>query len=330
MLRSQRGVRLLCGFSNILRKWERKRILRMGLHFHNFPTYHDFRKYKGLRMKFVSFLSEGQASWGAVVGDGVVDLGARYGGQYADLKSFIAAGMPSATFADLGRAEIDLDQIELAPVIPNPDKIVLAAINYWEDGSDRDKAPAYPVLFLRLPSSQIGHGAPLIQPRSSDRLDFEGELAVIIGKGGRHIEAARAMEHVAGYACYNDASVRDWQKHSHQFTAGKNFVGTGAFGPWMVQADDVRIDAGGLALVTRVNGVEKQRTTTSRMIFDIAYLISYISTFAPLEPGDVIVTGTCTGFGITRDPKEFLSPGDVVEVEIEGIGLLSNKVVAEA
>jgi 2-keto-4-pentenoate hydratase/2-oxohepta-3-ene-1,7-dioic acid hydratase in catechol pathway len=137
------------------------------------------------------------------------------------------------------------------------------------------------------------------------------------------------MDHVAGYACYNDASIRDWQKHSHQFTPGKNFVGTGAFGPWMVQTDDVRIDTDGLKLVTRVNGIEKQRTNTSRMIFDIPYLISYISTFSPLEPGDVIVTGTCTGFGITRDPKEFLSPGDVVEVEIEGIGVLSNRVHAE-
>mgnify|MGYP001201305981 FL=1 len=280
-------------------------------------------------MKLLSFMCEDQASWGAVVDGGVVDLGARHADQYPDLKSFIAAGMPGAVLADLGASEINLDNLELAPVIPNPDKIVLAAINYWEDDSDPDNVPSYPVLFLRLPSSQIGHGAPLIQPRSSDKLDFEGELAVIIGKRGRHIDAAQAMDHVAGYACYNDASIRDWQKHSHQFTPGKNFVGTGAFGPWMVQTDDVRIDTDGLKLVTRVNGIEKQRTNTSRMIFDIPYLISYISTFSPLEPGDVIVTGTCTGFGITRDPKEFLSPGDVVEVEIEGIGVLSNRVHAE-
>jgi len=280
-------------------------------------------------MKLLSFMCEDQASWGAIVDGGVVDLGARHADQYPDLKSFIVAGMPGAVLADLGASEISLDHLELAPVIPNPDKIVLAAINYWEDDFDRDNAPSYPVLFLRLPSSQIGHGAPLIQPRSSDKLDFEGELAVIIGTGGRHIDAAQAMDHVAGYACYNDASIRDWQKHSHQFTPGKNFVGTGAFGPWMVQTDDVRIDTDGLKLVTRVNGIEKQRTNTSRMIFDIPYLISYISTFSPLEPGDVIVTGTCTGFGITRDPKEFLSPGDVVEVEIEGIGVLSNRVHAE-
>ncbi|GAA6179443.1 fumarylacetoacetate hydrolase family protein [Shimia sp. NS0008-38b] len=281
-------------------------------------------------MKLLSFLREGQPSWGGVVGQGLVDIGARHADQFPDLKSFIAAGMPADVLADLGPAEISLVEVEQAPVIPNPGKIVLAAINYWEDDSDPDKAPAFPVLFLRLPSSQIGHGAPLIEPRSSEKLDFEGELAVIIGTGGRHISADQAMDHVAGYACYNDASVRDWQKHSHQFTPGKNFVGTGAFGPWMVQADDVPIRTEGVALITRVNGVEKQRTTTDRMIFDIPYLISYISTFAPLEPGDVIVTGTCTGFGITRDPKEFLRPGDVVEVEIEGIGVLSNTVEAEA
>jgi 2-keto-4-pentenoate hydratase/2-oxohepta-3-ene-1,7-dioic acid hydratase in catechol pathway len=280
-------------------------------------------------MKLLSFLREGQASWGVVVDKGLVDIGAQYFDQFPDLKSFITAGMPNDVLVDAGPATFGFDQVELAPVIPNPEKIVLAAINYWEDDSDPEKAPVYPVLFMRLPSSQIGHGAPLIQPRSSQQLDFEGELAAIIGTGGRHIPAAQAMDHVAGYACYNDASVRDWQKHSHQFTPGKNFVGTGAFGPWMVQASDLLGFDGGLSLVTRVNGVEKQRTTTSRMIFDIPYLISYISTFAPLEPGDVIVTGTCTGFGSTRDPKEFLTPGDVVEVEIEGIGLLSNTVKAE-
>lgn len=279
-------------------------------------------------MKLLSFFLDGQASWGAYVDDSLVNLGARHAGQYPDLKSFIAAGMPEDVLVDLGEAELRLSDVELAPVIPNPDKILLAAINYWEDGDDPQKAPSYPVLFLRLPSSQIGHGAPLIQPRSSQKLDFEGELAVVIGRSGRHISTDQAMDHVAGYSIYNDASVRDWQKHSHQFTPGKNFVGTGAFGPWMVQVDDLPVNAS-LSLVTRVNGDEKQRTTTDRMIFDIPSLISYISTFAPLEPGDVIVTGTCTGFGITRDPKEFLSPGDIVEVEIEGIGVLSNVVTAE-
>ena len=280
-------------------------------------------------MKLLSFSHAGRASWGCMVTQGLVDLGARHPDRFPDLKSFIAAGMPRDVLADLGGPEFRLCDVMLSPVIPNPDKIVLAAINYREAGQNPDKTPAYPVLFLRLASSQIGHGAPLIEPRSSRKLDFEGELAVIIGTGGRHIAADRAMGHVAGYSIYNDASVRDWQKHSHQFTPGKNFAGTGAFGPWMVKAGDLPDPKEGLALVTRVNGVEKQRTVTSRMIFDIPYLISYISTFAPLEPGDVIVSGTCTGFGSTRRPQEFLVPGDVVEVEIEGIGVLSNPVQAE-
>ncbi len=281
-------------------------------------------------MKLLSFQREGRPSWGAVLDRGLVDLGARSAGMFPDLRSFIAAGMPQDLLDGASGPEFGLADVVLAPVIPNPDKIVMAAVNYHDETTDPEKMPPYPVLFLRLPSSQIGHGAPLIQPRSSQKLDFEGELAVIIGTGGRHISAERAMAHVAGYSIYNDGSVRDWQKHSHQFTPGKNFTGTGAFGPWMVGVGDLPIPHSGVSLVTRVNGVEKQRTDTARMIFGIPYLISYISTFAPLVPGDVIVTGTCTGFGTTRQPPEFLTPGDVVEVEIEGIGVLSNGVEAEA
>lgn len=280
-------------------------------------------------MKLLSFVRDGRPSWGAVVDGKIADLGACANGRYPDLKSFIAADLPPTVLAGGVPFELGFDEVTLAPVIPNPDKIVMAAVNYWDEATDWDKVPAYPVLFLRLPSSQIAHGGPLIQPRSSQKLDFEGELAVIIGRGGRHISADQAMAHVAGYSIYNDGSVRDWQKHSHQFTPGKNFTGTGAFGPWMVGAGDLPIPEGGVTLVTRVNGVEKQRTDTSRMIFDIPYLISYVSAFAPLEPGDVIVTGTCTGFGTTRQPPEFLRPGDVVEVEIDGIGILSNAVEAE-
>lgn len=280
-------------------------------------------------MKLLSFVRNRRASWGAIAGGGIIDLGLRSEGRFPDLRSFIAAGLPRDLLEDAVAPEFGFDEVTLSPVIPNPDKIVMAAVNYLEDTTEPDTLPAYPVLFLRLPSSQIAHGAALIQPRSSNKLDFEGELAVIIGEGGRHISRERAMSHVAGYAIYNDGSVRDWQKHSHQFTPGKNFTGTGAFGPWMVESADLPIPGAALSLVTRVNGVEKQRTDTSRMIFDIPYLISYISTFAPLVPGDVIVTGTCTGFGSTRKPPEFLVPGDVVEVEIEGIGVLSNTVEAE-
>ncbi|MCO6410850.1 fumarylacetoacetate hydrolase family protein [Hoeflea alexandrii] len=274
-------------------------------------------------MKFLSFRKSGAPSWGLLRDDGIVDLG----GEAADLRAFIAAGCPDADTLAGRPVDHVLADVVLDPVIPNPSKIVMAAINYFEPGSDPLKAPEYPVLFLRLPASQIGHGASLMRPRSSAKLDFEGELAVIIGQGGRHISRDRAFDHVAGYSIYNDGSVRDWQKHSHQFTPGKNFVGTGAFGPWMVTADDM--PQWPLSLVTRVNGIEKQRTDTSRMIFDIPYLINYISTFTPLEPGDVIVTGTCSGFGSIRKPPEFLNSGDVVEIEIEGIGTLSNPVADE-
>lgn len=274
-------------------------------------------------MKYVSFRRAGVASWGLLKDGGIVDLG----GEAADLRAFIAAGCPDAEAMAARPVSLALADVVLDPVIPNPAKIVMAAINYYETDTDPSKVPEYPVLFLRLPASQIGHGAPLLQPRSSQKLDFEGELAVIVGQGGRHIPQDQALAHVAGYSIYNDGSVRDWQKHSHQFTPGKNFVGTGAFGPWMVTADE--LPQRPLSLVTRVNGVEKQRTDTSKMIFDIPYLINYISTFTPLEPGDVIVTGTCTGFGSTRRPQEFLNPGDVVDIEIEAIGTLSNTVARE-
>ena len=274
-------------------------------------------------MKYLSFRRAGVASWGLLKDGGIVDLG----GEAADLRAFIAAGCPGAEALAARPVSLALSDVVLDPVIPNPSKIVMAAINYYEVDTEPAKVPEYPVLFLRLPASQIGHGAALLQPRSSQKLDFEGELAVIIGQGGRHIPQDQALSHVAGYSIYNDGSVRDWQKHSHQFTPGKNFVGTGAFGPWMVTADE--IPPRPLSLVTRVNGVEKQRTDTSKMIFDIPYLINYISTFTPLEPGDVIVTGTCTGFGSTRRPQEFLNPGDVVDIEIEAIGTLSNTVARE-
>jgi len=274
-------------------------------------------------MKFLSFRKAGVPSWGLLKDDGIVDLGA----EATDLRAFITAGCPDAQALARRPVSHALADVSLDPVIPNPSKIVMAAINYFEPDMDPAKVPEYPVLFLRLPASQIGHGAPLVKPKSSQKLDFEGEMAVIIGQGGRHIPREQALAHVAGYSIYNDGSVRDWQKHSHQFTPGKNFVETGAFGPWMITADEMPERP--LSLVTRVNGAEKQRTDTGRMIFDIPYLINYISTFTPLKPGDVIVTGTCTGFGSTRRPQEFLNAGDTVEIEIEAIGTLSNTVAEE-
>ncbi|RPE62941.1 2-keto-4-pentenoate hydratase/2-oxohepta-3-ene-1,7-dioic acid hydratase in catechol pathway [Pacificibacter maritimus] len=277
-------------------------------------------------MKFVSFTIDGVAMWGTVKGDVITALG-QAGSAVPSLRSYLDCD-PRPKLSELACGTFALGEVSLCPVIPKSDMIALAAVNYREGDVNPESAPQFPVLFLRLSSSQIGHEAPLIQPRESQKLDFEGELAVIIGKAGRYISRENAYDHVAGYAVYNDASVRDWQKHSHQFTAGKNFTGTGAFGPFMVTPDAVPALESGLALTTKVNGEIKQSTDTSKMIFDVPYLINYISTFAPLAPGDVIVTGTCTGFGITRNPPEFLRIGDVVEVEIDGIGRLRNTVQA--
>ena len=278
-------------------------------------------------MRYISFSHKGRASFGTIVKGGLVDLGAQTG--LPDLASFIAA-----RFDELGsdqRSEPDLDPAEIRylPVIPAPSKVICIAINYFEPDQPDRAVPAYPVLFTRFATSQTGHGQPVIKPSVSAEFDYEGELAVIIGKPGHRIREESALDHVAGYSCFNDGSVRDWQKHSSQFTPGKNFARSAGFGPWMVSRA-VLPTPSNLDLVTRVNGETRQRTNTDRMIFSIPWLIAYISRFAPLQPGDVIVTGTPTGFGSSRKPPLFLQAGDVVEVEISGIGTLRNTVADEA
>jgi 2-keto-4-pentenoate hydratase/2-oxohepta-3-ene-1,7-dioic acid hydratase in catechol pathway len=222
-----------------------------------------------------------------------------------------------------------LEEIDFLPVIPNPDKILCIGINYVDHQREtgRDK-PDRPVVFTRFANTQVGNGQALIRPRVSEQLDFEGELAVIVGRAGRHIPRSDALSHVAGFACYNDGSVRDWQRHGSQFTPGKNFVGTGGFGPWLVTPDEAAgiFEAG---ISTRLNGQEVQRARISDLVFGIPELIEYISTFTELAPGDVISTGTPGGVGAARKPPLWMKPGDVVEVEIEGIGVLRNPVVAE-
>jgi 2-keto-4-pentenoate hydratase/2-oxohepta-3-ene-1,7-dioic acid hydratase in catechol pathway len=214
-------------------------------------------------------------------------------------------------------------------VIPNPDKILCVGINYVDHQREtgRDKTE-YPVLFTRFANTQVGHRQPLIRPRASEKFDFEGELAVVIGRSGRHIPESDALSYIAGYACYNDGSVRDWQRHTTQFTPGKNFVGTGAFGPWLVTADEAT-GVADAAISTRLDGEEVQRARTSELVFGIRELIHYISTFTELAPGDVISTGTPGGVGAARKPPLWMKPGDMVEVEIEGIGVLRNTVAAE-
>ncbi|MDX1485011.1 MAG: fumarylacetoacetate hydrolase family protein [Alphaproteobacteria bacterium] len=282
-------------------------------------------------MKLVSFSAGGEDAYGAVVGDGIVNLSARIGAQFPDLKALLAGdGLAAAAEAAEG-AEPDhgLDEVDYRPVIGNPDKIICVGLNYRAHREETGRAPTdNPALFIRFADTQMGHNQPMIKPAASDCLDYEGELAVIIGKPGRHVKAADWASIVAGYAIYNDGSVRDFQNHTTQWTSGKNFPSTGGFGPWMVTADELG-DPTQLQLTTRLNGEVMQDTTTDLMIFDIPTQIEYITTFTELRPGDVISTGTPGGVGFRREPPVFMFPGDTVEVEISKIGTLVHPIVAE-
>jgi 2-keto-4-pentenoate hydratase/2-oxohepta-3-ene-1,7-dioic acid hydratase in catechol pathway len=282
-------------------------------------------------LKFTSFLHQGQASYGAVIDEHIVDLRPALGHEAPDLQAAIAQGLLGRA-AELARASterIPLDAVEFLPVVTRPAKIICVGLNYADHVAETGRQVTQaPTLFLRVANSQLGHGQAIPVPPESSAMDFEGEIAVIIGKPGRRIAAADAWAHVAGYACYNDASVRDWQTATSQWTAGKNFAGTGAFGPWMVTADEIR-PGQTMTLVTRLNGVEVQRSTTDLLIHSIPSLIAHISTFAALEAGDVIVTGTPGGVGFKRQPPLWMKPGDVVEVDVDAIGVLRNPVEAE-
>lgn len=284
-------------------------------------------------MKLVTFEVGGTPGYGVVEGADIVDVSAIMMDRFPDLKSLLASGDPVAALSGVdlrAAARHSLDSVTLKPVIPNPDKIICVGLNYemhrQETGRDESQ---YPVLFTRFANSQMGHGEPLVRPRQSTKFDYEGELAIVIGKTGRHVPEAEAMSYVAGYSCYNDGSVRDWQRHTHQFTPGKNFPSTGGFGPWMVTADEIA-DPTTLELTTRLNGEVMQSATIDMMIFSIPRQIAYCSEFTELVPGDVIVTGTPGGVGARRDPPVFMKPGDVAEIEISGIGILRNPVVDES
>lgn len=282
-------------------------------------------------MKFLSCSIAGKATYGLLTANGVVDAGARFGERFPDLKAVIAAGALDEVGAACANEEADaaVDDIDFLPVIPNPAKIFCVGLNYESHRKEtgRDKT-AKPTIFTRFADTQVGHGQPIIKPAASEELDYEAELAVVIGKGGRHIAEADAMDHVAGYSCYNDASVRDWQRHTTQFTPGKNFPATGGLGPHLVTPDEVG-DVHDLAIQLRLNGETLQDARTDLLIFPIPVLIEYLSAFTTLGPGDVIATGTPGGVGFKRDPQVFMQPGDTVEVEIENVGLLRNPVVAE-
>jgi 2-keto-4-pentenoate hydratase/2-oxohepta-3-ene-1,7-dioic acid hydratase in catechol pathway len=282
-------------------------------------------------MKFASFKINGATSWGLIDGNEAVDLGAVLRDRFADLKSAIAAdALKEAAGAAAKAARHPLAEITWLPVVPNPDKILCIGLNYENHRKETGREEVEnPTVFGRFANSQTGHLANMIRPRVSSHLDYEGELALIVGKPGRYISRKDAWGHIAGYACYNEGSVRDYQRHTSQFTPGKNFPNTGAFGPWMVTPDEAG-DLGPLRLQTRLNGEVMQDTTISQMIFDIPRQIEYCSAFTRLEPGDVIVTGTPGGVGSRRTPPVWMKSGDVVEVEIDRIGLLRNVVADEA
>ena len=278
-------------------------------------------------MKFLSFAVANQPSYGYLVEQGIVDLGRRLGERAPNLRALLCQPDPRALALEAGAvADHRLDEVSLLPVIPNPEQIFCVGLNYADHVAETNRqSTEQPMIFMRVPASQVGHGQPLLRPRESERFDYEGEIAVIVGKPGRRISEADAWDYIAGYACYNDGSVRDWQLHTAQWGPGKNFYRTGGFGPWMVTADEIGPDEE-MTLVTRVNGVELQRASTRQLIHSIPRLIAYISTFTPLAVGDVIVTGTPGGIGLKRTPPLFLKPGDKVEVEVDRIGTLVNGV----
>ena len=276
-------------------------------------------------MRVVSFRHAGASKIGAVVDGGIVDLS----GRWTDLREAIAAKALGelATAAKGAAPDLKFDEVELQPVIPDPDKILCVGLNYASHAGEVGRQlPTVPSVFSRLHSTLVGQGGNIVRPRASIDFDFEGELAVIIGERCRHVPRAGALSVVAGYTCFLDGSVRDFQKHS--VTAGKNFPATGPLGPWLVTADVIP-DPQRLELTTRLNGKVVQHDTTDHMIFDVATIIEYLSTVTWLEPGDVIATGTPDGVGLGRKPPLWMRAGDKVEVEISGIGILSVNVVDE-
>lgn len=276
-------------------------------------------------MKLASYLLQGQRSYGVVTPEGIIDLGRRLGSRFADLKALLAADAVHEALAFTGlKADVSPADVRWLPVIERPEKILCVGMNYADKRKEFDQHNPAPTLFVRFADSQTGHDSPVVKPHHSSEFDYEGELAVIIGKGGVNISAADALSHVAGYSCYMDGSARDWQ-HTW-FTAGKNWPQTGAFGPWMTTADEIR-DPHDLAIRTWLNGRMVQEDNTSSMIHKVAELIEYISTFTSLSAGDVIITGSPGGVGKKRTPPLFMKPGDRIEVEIERIGHLSNVIV---
>lgn len=284
-------------------------------------------------MSFVSFERAGQATYGVWVNEDTwLQVPQAFQAQYPDLKAVIAAGKLDelATLTRQAGQSVPASQARLLPVVPNPGKIFCVGLNYKSHVAETKRADsAYPSIFTRFVDSLSAHNAPLPHPPETQRFDFEGELAVIIGKGGRHITQDQAFAHIAGYACFNDATARDWQRHTHQWIPGKNFPLTGPLGPFMATTQEIP-DVNQLTLETRLNGEVMQHASLADLIFTLPVIIEYISGFTPLSPGDVIATGTPGGVGDRREPPLYMHAGDVVEIEITGLGTLRNRIVHAA
>ena len=280
-------------------------------------------------MKLVTYDDDKGESYGVATADGIVNVGrALY---YPDLRAVLEADALEEVrdYVDGRAPDTAIEDVTLLPPVQKPDKIIMVGLNYATHVAEGGReTPQYPMLFPRYANTQVGHGQAIIRPKASEKLDFEGELAFVVGKAGRHVSKKNAYEHVAGYACYNDGSVLDWQRHTGQFMPGNNFIGPGAFGPWLVTADEIP-DPEVMSLVTRLNGEEMQRATIDDLIFGVPELMSYITTFTQLVPGDVIVTGTTGGVGAYREPPVWMKEGDMVEVEISGVGILRNPITNE-
>lgn len=288
-------------------------------------------------MRLLSFDRAGHAGLGVRVGEDVVDLAVACPGLPASLRELLDLGEPAmaAVRAGVARAGssavIPLAEIRHRPPVPDPRKIFCLGVNYREHAAEASReVPGYPMVFARYATSLVGHQGDIVRPRCSVRLDYEAELAVVIGQRAKHVPRDRALDVVAGYAAFNDGSVRDYQRKTSQFTPGKNFDATGGFGPELVTSDELPAGGRGLRIQARLNGTALQDSNTDLMIFDVAHTIALISEWITLEPGDVIVTGTPSGVGVFREPPVFMQAGDVCEIEIEGVGLLRNGVVDEA
>ena len=285
-------------------------------------------------MRWLSFARDGKATFGCVSTadggtEGVVDAGAR--SDFTSLREAIAADALTQLAASCGeQADMALADVEYLPTITDPAKIMCVGLNYKAHQEETGRGgEGYPTIFVRFADAQMGHKAPMVRPMESTSLDFEGEIALIIGKAGRRIKPADALSHVAGFSIYNDGSVRDYQRQTSQFTPGKNFANTGGFGPWMMTLDEIG-DLDAMEITTRLNGEVMQNATSDLLVHGFAEILEYCSTFVELKPGDVIVTGTPGGVGAARTPPVFMDAGDLIEVEVKPIGTLSNPVIAEA